>query len=50
MWDFHPTPSFEQSMSSLINVGLCSTFEDSIDMGKLGHDSDTMLDEHDSPQ
>ena len=29
---------------------LCSTFEDSIDMTKLEHDSDTMLDEHDSPQ
>ena len=29
---------------------LCSTFEDSIDMTKLEHDSDTMLDEHDSIQ
>ena len=29
----------------------CSTFEDSIDMPKfLGHGSDTMLDEHESPQ
>jgi len=29
---------------------LCSTFENSINMAKLGYDSDTMLDEHDSPQ
>ena len=52
--DFHSTSPLEQSTlplnrdSTSFSFGvICSTFEDSIDMG-LEYDSDTMLDEHDS--
>ena len=66
MWDFHhPTPplnrgstplesTFEEGLGSFSLGVFCSIFEDLpiylLARLSLGHRSDTMLDEHDSPQ